>query len=140
MQVERLTTRLAWSQNGVKPSSLVTPLEMNENEIARLQAYLQQWIRNNPTWHQRAAEDIAAELARDADFSTIRLAGWLRTPDGTLTTQIVQSVLPYPYSYGAKVLADAIQIAARQRTRSERLQALGAGTVVALVVILGLRR
>jgi hypothetical protein len=113
---------------------------MNENEIARLQAYLQQWIRDNPAWHQRAAEDIAAELARDADFNTIRLAGWLRTPDGVLTTQIVQSILPYPYNYGAKVLADAVQIAARQRTRSERLQALSGGMAVALLVILGLRR
>ena len=113
---------------------------MNENEIARLQAYLQQWIRSNPGWRQRAAEDIAAELTRDADFTTIRLAGWLRTPDGALTERIVQNILPYPYNYGAEVLADAVQIAAHQRTRSERLQALGGGIVIAMIVILGLRR
>ena len=112
---------------------------MNQNEIARLQAYLQQWVRYNPGWQQRSAEDIAAELARDADFSAIRLADWLRTPDGTLTTQIVQTVLPYPYNYGAEVLASAVQIAACQRTRSERLRVLGGGIAIALL-ILGLRR
>jgi hypothetical protein len=112
---------------------------MNDTEMARLQAYLQQWIRSNPGWRQRAAEDIAAELARDADFNTIRLAGWLKTPDGALITQIVQSVLPYPYGYGAEVLAEAVRIAAHQRTRSERLETLGAGMVIAMVVILGLR-
>src|SRR5260370_31986060 len=87
---------------------------MNDNDAARLRAYLQRWIRANPAWHQRAAEDIALELARDADFSTIRLASWLRTPDGALITQAVAGVLPYPYNYGAKVLTDAVQIAAHQ--------------------------
>jgi hypothetical protein len=113
---------------------------MNDNDAVRLRAYLQRWIRANPTWHQRAAEDIALELARDADFSTIRLASWLRTPGGALITQAVAGVLPCPSNYGAKVLTDAVQIAARQRTRRERLQALAGGTVIAMAIILGLRR
>jgi len=112
---------------------------MNENEIARLQAYLRQWVRSNPTWHRWSGEEIAAELARDADFSTIRLAGWLQTPDGAVITQIVQSVLPYPYGYGAEVLADAVQIAARQCTRNERLQVMAVGVGIAVVAVLVLR-
>lgn len=57
-----------------------------------------------------------------------------------LITQAVGSVLPYPYNYGAKVLTDAVQIAACQRTRRERLQALAGGMVIAMAIILGLRR
>lgn len=110
---------------------------MNETEVARLSAFLQQWTHTRPAWHQRSAEDIAAELAADADFDTIRLAGWLQTPDGALIAQIVQSVLLYPYNYGADVLADAIQIAARQRTERQRgLTLVGGLALAALVVFL----
>jgi hypothetical protein len=108
---------------------------VNETEVARLGSYLRQWTQTHPYWHQRSAEDIADELAADADFGTIRLAGWLQTPDGTLITRIVQDVLPYPYNYGADVLADAIQIAARQRTERQRgLTLLGGAGLAALVV------
>src|SRR5262249_9348475 len=64
--------------------------------------------------------DVAAEPAADADFEVVKLAGWMQTPAGVLITQIVESVLPYPNNYGADVLADAIQIAARQRTERQR--------------------
>ena len=112
---------------------------MNETEVARLGSFLRHWTQAHPYWHQRSAQDIAAELAADADFGTIKLAGWLRTPDGTLVTQVVQGILPYPYNYGADVLADAIQIAARQRTERRRELALlgGAGLAALVVFVLG---
>jgi hypothetical protein len=113
---------------------------VNETEIARLQAFLRQWTHVRPAWHQRSAEDIAAELAADADFGTIRLAGWLQSPDGALIIQIVQSVLPYPYNYGADVLADAIQIAARQRTERQRTRTLVGGLAVAALAVFLLGR
>jgi hypothetical protein len=113
---------------------------VNETEVARLRAFLREWTCTHPSWHQRSAEHIAAELAADANFGTIRLAGWLQTPDGALIIQIVQSVLPYPYNYGADVLADAIQIAARQRTERQRGFILIGGLALAALVVFLLGR
>lgn len=112
---------------------------MNEIEAAKLQAYLWHWTRTRPSWHQQSAQQIAAELARDVDFSNIRVATWLQSPDGGTIIQIVQNALPYPYNYGADVLADAIEIAARQRTEKERLYTLGGGTAVAVLLVMWLR-
>jgi peptidoglycan/xylan/chitin deacetylase (PgdA/CDA1 family) len=110
---------------------------VNQTEIARLSAFLRQWTRTHPLWYQRTAEDVAAELAADAGFEAVKLAGWMQTPDRALITQIVESVLPYPYNYGADVLADAIRIAARQRTERQRgLTLIGGLGLAALVVFL----
>ena len=70
---------------------------MNDHEYARLEAFLRQWVQTHPLWRQLSAEDIAAEFAAEVDFGTIRLAGWMQTPDGALITQIVERVLPFPY-------------------------------------------
>jgi hypothetical protein len=105
---------------------------MNKREIDSLQTFLRHWIQNNSTWRECSAEDIAEELANDPDFSMVRLAGWLRAADSRLIAQIVQSVLPYPYNYGAGLLTEAVLIAARQRTSTERLRALAAGTGIAV--------
>lgn len=112
---------------------------MNEIEIASLGSFLRQWTQAHPYWQQASTENIAAELAADASFGAIRLAGWLRTPDGELIARIVEAALPYPYNYGADVLADAIQIAARQRTERQRGLAFlsGVGMAVLVVLLLG---
>jgi hypothetical protein len=113
---------------------------MNETEIVKLQSYLQGWTQGHPGWQQSPAQDIAAELARDADFGVIRVAGWLRSPEGTLIRQIVDSVLPYPYNYGADVLAEAIRIAAQQRTENQRLLTFIGGAAAAALLVMGLSR
>ena len=108
---------------------------MAEIEAARLQAYLRAWTAAHPGWQARSAEDIAAELMRDIDFVAIQLAGWLQTPDGQLVSRVVVSALPYPENAAAKVMATAIQIAARQRTTRQRVGAVGVGMVAAVVLI-----
>jgi hypothetical protein len=112
---------------------------MNDHEYARLEAFLRQWVQTHPLWRQLSAEDIAAEFAAEVDFGTIRLAGWMQTPDGALITQIVERVLPFPYNYGVDVLAEAVSIAARQRTERQRGLTLvgGIGLAVAVVFFLG---
>lgn len=112
---------------------------MNHDQVVNLQAYLHRWLGTHPNWRQWSADDIAAELARDADFQLIKWADWLQSPDGELIEGVVSRLLPPPYNYGADVLAEAVKIAADQRTRRRRLEALGAGGLVALLVILGFR-
>ncbi len=112
---------------------------MNQDEVVNLQAYLQRWMGTHPNWLQWSADDIAAELARDADFQLIKWADWLQSPNGEVIDSMVSQLLPPPYNYGADVLAEAVKIAAHQRTRRRRLEVLGAGSVVALLVILGFR-
>jgi hypothetical protein len=109
---------------------------MNDTEYAKLEAVLRHWVRTHPLWRQLSAEDIAAELVTEVDWGTIRLAGWMQTPDGALITLIVERVLPYPYNYGADVLADAVCIAARQRTERQRGLTLAGGIGLAVVVFL----
>jgi hypothetical protein len=108
---------------------------MNSVDVTRLEGFLRQWTRTHPLWQHRAAEDIAAELAADVDFGTIRLAGWLQSPDGALIAQTVQHVLPYPYNYGADLLADAVKIAAAQRTERQRGLTLVGGIGLAGLVM-----
>lgn len=94
---------------------------MKQNDQAALQAYVRVWSARRPGWQRLPAEAIAQELANDADFQVLRLAGWLRSPDGELITAIVGAALPYPANLSAKTLADGILIASRQQTQNERL-------------------
>ena len=113
---------------------------MNDQEYAKLEIFLRQWVRTHPLWHQLSAEDIAAELAADVDWGMIRLASWMQTPDGALITHIVQRVLPYPYNYGADVLAEAVRIAATQRTERQRGLTLAGGIGLAAMAVFLLGR
>ena len=94
---------------------------MKQNDQAALQAYVRVWSAHRPGWQRLPAEAIAQELAKNADFQVLRLAGWLRSPDGELITAIVGAALPYPANLSAKTLADGILIASRQQTQNERL-------------------
>jgi hypothetical protein len=58
----------------------------------------------------------------------------MRTPDGALIATIVEKALPYPANVGAEVLVEAIQIAARRRTRTQRIGALTIGAAAAALV------
>ena len=108
---------------------------MKDSEAVKLEAFLRQWTRTHPFWQRSSAEDIANDLAADADFGAIRLAVWLQTPEGALVTQVVHRVLPYPYNYGADVLAEAVQIAAAQRTERQRTWTLVGGIGLAGLVV-----
>jgi hypothetical protein len=51
----------------------------------------------------------------------------------------VESVLPAPYHYGADALAEAIEVAARQRTVRQRQEVLVGGGLIAAALVFGLR-
>jgi hypothetical protein len=112
---------------------------MNPDELAKLDSYLRQWTSRNSGWQDRSPEEIATAWAHDADFSTIKLAAWLRTSDGQLIQRVVEGALPFPYNYGADVLTQAVQIAARQRTTRQRLEALAVGGSLAVALVLAFR-
>jgi len=66
------------------------------------------------------------------------LARWLGSPEGEAVIQVVRGVLlPYPTNQTVSVLVEAIQIAARQRTKKRvALTALG-GLALAGLIYLG---
>ena len=103
-----------------------------------MHAYLRQWVRRQPyRWHQRLARDIADEWINDVAFADIQLARWLRSPEGEAILAVARSApLPYPANQAVPVLAEAIQIAARQRTNKQvALTAVG-GLVLAGLIYL----
>lgn len=110
---------------------------MNESDISKLHAYVRTWAAQRPGWRQLSAEEIAEDLANDGDFELIRFAGWLRSADGNEIASIVTMALPYPYSLGARVLADGIKIAADRRTRNERLGVGALSFVVGVLIMFG---
>jgi hypothetical protein len=110
---------------------------MDQFDHDGLLAYLRRWIRTQPHgWQHRSVNDLADEFVRDAAFASIRLAGWLRSPDGRLVTAVVRSVLPAPYSQGVALLAQAITQAGRMRRnrQAEGLAVVGVAAVVALLI------
>jgi hypothetical protein len=103
------------------------------NDADALVAYLRGWISAHPGWHRASASDLAEQLAREADFTEIRIAGWLRTPQARFIQQAVMRVLPPTDRVAVGLLSEAVQIAAAQRTRGERLFAGGAVVVGVLI-------
>lgn len=107
---------------------------MNQDDAWKLRNFVQRWTAKQPTWHYRSSEQLAKDLAADADFAVLRFAGWLRTPDGELIATVVRGALPFPYNRSADVLIDAIKLAAGERTRRERLTVVGLGAVGCYIV------
>ena len=113
---------------------------MNPINYAPLQAYLRQWVRRQPYgWHQRGAQDIANEWMNDLAFADIQLARWFGTPEGKVALGLARTVLPYPADQAVSVLAEAIQIAARQRTMKRVAWTAIGGSAVAGLIYLGLQ-
>lgn len=111
----------------------------------RLHAFLRRWLQEHPSWarsssgwyyHPRTAGEIASELLQDAEFCEVRLATWLKSPDGVLIQAVVGWALPQPYGAEFKVLVDAISLAAQARQNNDRL--LAGGLTVAVGAMVGL--
>ncbi|HEX5403953.1 MAG TPA: hypothetical protein VFX16_16830 [Pseudonocardiaceae bacterium] len=107
---------------------------MSEAQFDQGVAYVRSWVRSNPGWHRCSAEQIADMLANDADWTTIRLGGWLQSPDGELIERIVQAALPYPVGLTTRVLVDGIKLAANQQTERRRLLTVAAAVAGAALI------
>jgi hypothetical protein len=107
---------------------------MSDDPVARAAGYLRRWTAAHPGWQYSSAEEIATDLMTDADWTTINLGGWLRSPDGATITGIVRAVLPFPTNVAVDLLVEAITTASRQQTRNQRLGTLFVGGVAAALV------
>jgi hypothetical protein len=102
-----------------------------------------QWAVPTPMnfyWRQAEVPNLQAlaeELLSDADFRAIQLGTWLNTPNGELISGVVLQLLPYPYSGEAKLLIEALELAAKmQRTNgNRRVRILAGAAVLALIAL-----
>lgn len=119
-------------------------------EVAQfLDEFIQDWPRD-PTWqgnplpfrpqpamaYQVSAEELAGQIFETVGFRALRLGSWLNTPDGELMAAAVELLTPPPYQVDAKLLADALKIAATKQRSAELEKAVGIGLVAAIGTVL----
>ena len=117
---------------------------MTDPTARKLLLFLQRWLREHPSWasapgwyyRPHSANDIASELLQDAEFSEVKLATWLKSPDGVLIQTVVGWVLPQPQGLEFTLLVDAISLAAQAQQDNERGLAGGWTVVVGAMVAL----
>jgi hypothetical protein len=83
------------------------------------------------------ATQIAEFLLADAEFRALKLGTWLSTPDGEILAAAVTALAPPPYNEDAKLLIEALQLAARQQQNEARktiLAGVAVGGVLALAI------
>jgi hypothetical protein len=114
-----------------------------------LEEFIQDWPRD-PTWqggpfpfrpqpamaYQTSAEEIAGQMFEMVGFRALRLGSWLNTSDGELMAAAVGRLAPPPYEIDAKLLVDALKIAATKQRSAEREKAVGIGVVAAIGAVL----
>ena len=86
---------------------------------------------------QHTASEVAQWLLADAGFKALRLGNWLSTPDGTLVMAAIEMLAPAPYTQDIELLAEALQLAARQQQADARAKiaaAIALGGVAALAI------
>lgn len=119
-----------------------------ESYEQRLQRALSGWLSRAGNWAwttdaatysltMRTAEDVAKQLLADTEFNEVRLAAFLRSPDGEIVRAVVMRILPAPQRQLAGLLVQAILIAADARTQRDQVVA-GLATIAALTIIAGL--
>lgn len=119
-------------------------------EVAQfLEEFIQDWPRD-PTWqgerfpfrpqpamaYQISAEELAGQMFETVGFRALRLGSWLSTPDGELIGAAVELLTPPPYEVDAKLLVDALKIAATKQRSAEWDKAVGIGVVTVIGAVL----
>jgi hypothetical protein len=119
-------------------------------EVAQfLEEFIQGW-QGDPTWqgdpfpfrpqpamaYQTSAEDLAGQMFEMVGFRALRLGSLLNTPDGELISAAVELLTPPPHEVDAKLLAEALKIAATKQRTAEREKAVGIGVVAAIGAVL----
>jgi hypothetical protein len=119
-------------------------------EVAQfLEEFIGDWPRD-PTWqggpfpfrplpamaYQISAEELADQMFEAVGFRALRLGSWLNTPDGALMAAAVELLTPPPYKVDAKLLVDALKIAATKQRSTELEKAVGIGLVAAIGAVI----
>jgi hypothetical protein len=115
----------------------------NDPIAQRLYAFLVRWVREHPDWAYEAqgwtmglrnVGSVGDSLLDEAEFGEIKLAGWLKSPDGELIQTVVGWILPWPASAEFKLLVDAVTLAAQAKQKNERGVAAGLTLVGAVLL------
>jgi len=67
--------------------------------------------------HATTPQELAENLAADAEFRTLQLGTWLNRPDVELITAAVEAITPPPYRQDIELLIQGIQLAAQLQRR-----------------------
>lgn len=81
-----------------------------------------------------SAKEVADLFSADADFELLRFSTFLASPQGELFTEAVELLSPPLFRDDEGLVLEALQIAASERTRRERL--ISVGLVIALGILL----
>jgi hypothetical protein len=119
-------------------------------EVAQfIEEFIRDWPRDQ-TWqggpypfrpqpamaYQISAEELAGQMLETVGFRTLKLGSWLNTPDGEIIAAAVELLTPPPYAVDAKLLVDALKIAAAKQRSAEMEKVIGVGVVAAIGAVL----
>jgi hypothetical protein len=83
------------------------------------------------------AEEIAGELLAESEFQALRLATWLRSPDGELIADAVALALPPAYRSEYELAVEAMQLAAEMQYEGGASERLAGGFALFVVGVFG---
>lgn len=98
------------------------------------------WSQAIPPTHRSpypTAAQMADELLTDPEFQALRLASWLRSPDGALIAEAVGLVIPPVYRLEYELGVEALQLAAEMQHARGRRQRLAGILALTGISILG---
>jgi len=84
-----------------------------------------------------SAEQIAGELLADSEFQALRLATWLRSPDGKLIADAMALVISPAYRPEFELAVQAMQLAAATQYEQGGSQRTAGALALAVVSIFG---
>lgn len=84
---------------------------------------------------QHAASEVAGWLLADAEFKALKLGNWLGTPDGKFIAAAVEALAPAPYGDDIALLAEALQLAARQQHEEAGAKILAVAALGAIAAL-----
>lgn len=85
-----------------------------------------------------SAEEIASELLADSEFQALRLATWLRSPDGELIAEAVALVIPPVYRPEFHLAVEALHVAATIQYEEGAPQRTAGAFALAVVTAFGI--
>ncbi|MGN6663942.1 MAG: hypothetical protein ACTHK6_07050 [Solirubrobacterales bacterium] len=86
-----------------------------------------------------SVQELADELLADSEFEALRLATWLRSPDGKFIAEAVALVIPPAYRPEFDLAVEALQLAAAMQYEEGAPQRVAGGFALAVVAIFGIK-
>jgi hypothetical protein len=86
-----------------------------------------------------SVQELADELLADSEFQALRLATWLRSPDGEFIAKAVVLVIPPAYRPEFDLAVEALQLAAAMQYEEGAPQRVAGGFALGVVAIFGIK-